>query len=185
MEHSILRRTSKPAIQRAPRNSCHWSKPAEGTLKINVDAAIGKFTSVIAAVARNWRGELIFACSNKANTNVPLQVEAEAIKWVVSLANQLNFVAVLIEGDCLCCYQAIDSKGQEVPWRIRNIIREILISTQMLPSLSFCWVPREANMAAHILAKWSLQNIFVGSFDLGHCPSCLDVVIRKEALTLF
>ena len=35
-------------------------------------------------------------------------------------------------------------------------------------------------MAAHILAKWTLQNVFVGSFDLGHCPSCL-VVIRKEA----
>ena len=37
-------------------------------IKINVDAALNPSNSTIAVVARDWRGELIFACSKKVNT---------------------------------------------------------------------------------------------------------------------
>ena len=51
-----------------------WSCPSLGTMKINFDAAIGKDYSVIAAVARDWRGALVFALSKKANVTVLLEV---------------------------------------------------------------------------------------------------------------
>ena len=43
---------------------------------------------------------------------------------------------------------------------------------------------REANVAAHVLAKWSLSNSYFGSFDVGLGPSCFVSIIRDEALSL-
>ena len=43
---------------------------------------------------------------------------------------------------------------------------------------------REANVAAHVLAKWSLSNNYFGSFDVGLGPPCFVSVIRAEALSL-
>ena len=40
-----------------------WSNPDRGTIKINVDAACNSECSSIAVVARNWRGDVVFACS--------------------------------------------------------------------------------------------------------------------------
>ena len=44
-----------------------------------------------------------------------------------------------------------------------------------------CQVPREANMAAYSLAKWSMQNKFVGTFDYCNCPPCFGYIIKDEA----
>ena len=59
-----------------------WAPPRRLSVKINVDAAIGPFHSSIALVARDWRGDLVFACSKKAKTTFPLQAEAEAVRWL-------------------------------------------------------------------------------------------------------
>uniref|UniRef100_A0A2N9FQH0 Aminoacyl-tRNA synthetase class II (D/K/N) domain-containing protein n=1 Tax=Fagus sylvatica TaxID=28930 RepID=A0A2N9FQH0_FAGSY len=39
-----------------------------------------------AAVARDWRGEMVFSNAKKVNTIIPLQAEAEAILWSCQLA---------------------------------------------------------------------------------------------------
>ena len=51
---------------------------------INCDAAVGKFDLAIAMIARDWRGNLVFAYSIKVNTNIPVQVEAKTLRLVVS-----------------------------------------------------------------------------------------------------
>ena len=43
---------------------------------------------------------------------------------------------------------------------------------------------REANVATHVLAKWSLSNNYFGSFDVGLGPPCFVSVIRAKALSL-
>uniref|UniRef100_A0A2N9F9G4 RNase H type-1 domain-containing protein n=1 Tax=Fagus sylvatica TaxID=28930 RepID=A0A2N9F9G4_FAGSY len=58
-----------------------WSLPAEGWVKINVDAALGDSHSSLAMVVRDWRGTGVLAISRKANTSIPLQAEAEALLW--------------------------------------------------------------------------------------------------------
>ena len=55
------------------------------------------------------------------------------------------------------------------------------ISSFQFLILSFNWVVREANEAAHFFAKWCLLCKFFGSFDLGNSPSCFVDVIRREA----
>ena len=46
---------------------------------------------------------------------------------------------------------------------------------------SVSWVNREANRAAHSLARWSMLNSVFGSFDLGNSPSAFANVILEEA----
>ena len=67
------------------RSVFSWTKQVRGAIKINVDATVGHSYYVLVVVAKVWRGDLIFACSNKANTNSPLQAEVEALRWTVSL----------------------------------------------------------------------------------------------------
>ena len=56
-----------------------WIKPLQRCFKINVDVAVGPSSSVIAAIARDWRGTVVFAQSKKVNTSIPLQAEAKAL----------------------------------------------------------------------------------------------------------
>jgi hypothetical protein len=62
------------------RISCSWKPQDVGQVELNCDVVVGSTHSVIAVVARDWRGNLMFALSKKINTNVPIQDEAEAIK---------------------------------------------------------------------------------------------------------
>jgi hypothetical protein len=72
-----------PLVSVSHSSVTRWIKPLQGCLKINVDAAVGPSSSVIVAVARDWRGIMVFAQSKKVNTFIPLQVEAEALVWRV------------------------------------------------------------------------------------------------------
>ena len=83
-----------------PTELLHARSPARRfSIKINVDAAIGlKFFTVV-AVERDWRGRLVFACSQKVNTTFPLQAEAEAVKWALLLAAKLEVEGIYIESD--------------------------------------------------------------------------------------
>ena len=64
-----------------------------------MDVVVGPHCSSISSIARDWRGELVFACSKRVNTILPLQAEAEAIKWALTLAANLEFEAIIIESD--------------------------------------------------------------------------------------
>lgn len=48
------------------QTSCYsnvWAKPVRPQIKFNVDAACNFGRAAIAAIARDWRGEVVFACS--------------------------------------------------------------------------------------------------------------------------
>ena len=96
------------------------------------------------------------SCSNKANTNSPLQTEAEALKWSVSLTGQMNSSAITFEGDCRICLNIVSKHCHEVLWRIKTITQETIAALEPLPNPTFCWVSRKANIATHTLARWSL-----------------------------
>ncbi|XP_065618736.1 uncharacterized protein LOC112008563 [Quercus suber] len=157
-----------------------WSPPRRFSFKINVDAAIGPLFSSIAAVARDWRGRLVFACSQKVNTTFPLQAEAEAVRWALVLAAKLEAVSVFIESDSKICCDALVNPCQTSPWRIRSIVMEMQVLLFDSSHVFVSWVTRSANMAAHLLAKWSLSCNLFGSFDLGRCPPIFASVVERD-----
>ena len=109
-------------------------------------------------------GDQIFTCLNKANTNSPFQVEVEALRWVISLADQMNSSAITFEGYFQICLNVVSKHCQEVPWRIKTIIQKTIATLESLSNPQVYWVPRKTNLAAHTLVRWSLKN-FIDSFD--------------------
>lgn len=90
----IMKAVAKHKNSRVPLDSLaslvvsgpqNWVPPNCLSIKINVDGVVGPHYSSMAVVVRNWRGELVFACSQKLNTTFPLLVEANAIKWILLL----------------------------------------------------------------------------------------------------
>ena len=67
---------------------------------------------------------------------------------------------------------------------IKTICSDVLALKMNFSNCSFSWVARDANVAAHVIAKWSLSNCYFGSFDVGLGPSCFVSVVRAEALSL-
>ena len=79
LEH--LRASPSPKLSPISQETRKWACPHHEVIKINCDAAVGSDKSFIAIVARDWRGELVFAYTKQVETNVPVQAEAEAINW--------------------------------------------------------------------------------------------------------
>ena len=157
-----------------------WSPTRRFSIKINVDAAIGLKFFNVAAVERDWRGRLVFACSQKVNTTFPLQAEAEAVKWALLLAAKLEVKGIYIESDSKICCDALINPSQASPWRIRSKVMEMQVLLYALSNVFVSWVPRLANMVAHSLAKWSLSCYFFCSFDIGCYPPNFASVVRDE-----
>ena len=59
LEH--LRASPSPNLSPISQGTRKWTSPNHGVIKINCDAALGSDKSFIAIVARDWRGELVFA----------------------------------------------------------------------------------------------------------------------------
>ena len=100
------------------------------------------------------------------------------------MAANLDVDSIFIESDLKTCIDALRCPNQEAPWRIETICNDVLALKLNFSNCSFSWVAREANVAAHVLAKWSLSNNYFGSFDVGLGPPCFVSVIRVEALSL-
>ena len=81
---------------------------------------------------------------------------------------------MIVESDSKDCVDALAPSGKKVPWRIRGICSEILNVISL--------ISREANKAAHSLAKWSFFNNVFGSFDVGFGPPYFEIIIKDEAL---
>ena len=102
------------------------SPPRRSFANINVDVAIGPNYSSLALVARDhWKGDLVFACSQKAKTTFPLQAETKAIRWALSLAAKLETKNFIIETDSKICHDVIHELILPPPWRMTSILANL------------------------------------------------------------
>ena len=118
-------------------------------------------------------------------TIFPLQVEAETIKWALTLVANLEFEAIIIEFDSQVCSNLLSDLETVPPLRIKSICDGSRILLASSPKVSVCWVPRLCNMAPHALAKWSLTCNFFGSFDVGNNLPSFVSIIQGEACLPF
>ena len=143
---------------------------------------MGLDQSFIAIVARDWRGDLIFSMSKRVETNLPIQVEAEAINLATCVAVNYGFEYVVVESDAKTCIDALKGPFDEVPWRISSIIADTFLWAFCGQQFVSRRSPRESNKAAHVLASWCLGKNLSGCFDQGYAPSPFMDVINSDLL---
>ncbi|OVA03843.1 Reverse transcriptase zinc-binding domain [Macleaya cordata] len=133
----------------------HWLPPAEDVIKIHVDRAIGHSNSSCAAIAHN--ANCVFeGCGTQCNPLCsPEEAEAMAFLLGLQLALKMNFTTCIIEGDALNVIRCINDTSTPIPWRIRSIILHIRSLLPSFCSVSFVYVNRACNSAAHVLAKFA------------------------------
>jgi hypothetical protein len=132
-----------------------WSPPSNGFIKLNWDAAINKI--------KGWIGLSIIARDNLGNclgvrslTKI-LQVDAKTAESLAALeavlfAREAGFLDAIFEGDVAHVIAEINSNPPYLS-RSSHILESIHVERQSLHTCSFYFVYREANRAAHCLAK--------------------------------
>ena len=64
----------------------------------------------------------------------------------------------MFEGDAKDCFDALSVQGFQPNWVISNFVCDILALSRAFFSVSFVWVTRVCNSAAHYAAKIALRT---------------------------
>lgn len=155
-----------------------WIKPPSGWLKMNTDAAIdiqGKKVglglvlrdsegSLVAAVATNWSGDY------HPKIAEPISV-SEALKWLKD--RRLNHVQ--IETDSLLVIQGLTNSSTVSYFDL--VLEDVRVLANSFSHISFSFVKRSANMAAHVVARDAVFNADRREWLLLPPPFLSDVLI--------
>jgi ribonuclease HI len=158
-----------------------WKPPPESMLKINWDAAVDSRRGIVGLgiLVRDVGGRVKAACimTKKMVASAP-DAEALAALHAVILANEGKYTGVIFEGDALIVVNALNSPNY-CESTYGHYVEGMKQGLCCLGVSKFVHVKREANMAAHTLAR-AACNHATGSI-LWHCtPSCIDGIIGKE-----
>jgi ribonuclease HI len=163
-------------------SSTRWSPPPEGTVLINVDAAL--FTTSrrmgIGVVIRDHNGVCLAACSElRDEVTAPELAEALAIRHAVSLAGEEGFDKVMVVSDCLSLVQRLNSS--ELDRSIVGVVtQEINFLRSSFSSFTVNHVRRQCNESAHILARLAEQ--FISSVFRNCVPDCIRQTLCNDVL---
>ena len=148
-------RSRKHGTTRIKRHG--WTKPAEGFVCLNVDASFDpdSGTGGTGAIIRDSMGGFITASA----CNIPFvedaeTAEARGLKDGLILANNAGCNKVEIQADCMDVIQTMQQGGNSLG-PAAAIYEECAFLCRNFLSVKFCHCPREANMAADLLATKS------------------------------
>lgn len=87
----------------------------------------------------------------------PVMAEARACLQAVTMAEEMGFQDIIVEGDALTIIRKLNSSVEDKS-NISSLIKEIKGRKHRFRSLSFKYVTREANKAAHGMAQEGRQR---------------------------
>ena len=109
--------------------------------------------SVIAAIARDYKGELIKAWAKTTDNKDPTIAKDDAIYWALELAKIEKFEKISIESDAKVCIDALLCPIDDCPWKIRTFTSLALELAVYFLVCSFYWVKKDANHMADAMTK--------------------------------
>ncbi|KAK5835945.1 hypothetical protein PVK06_011669 [Gossypium arboreum] len=127
-------------------DSSEWKPPENGTIKVNFNASFNYHTrkSCLGVIARNNEGLVMAACTFPwENISDPVMAEARACLQAITMAKEISFQDICIEGDALTVIWKLNSLGED-KFEISSLIREIKESTPKFRRVSFRHIPRVA-----------------------------------------
>nr|GMC92116.1 uncharacterized protein LOC109155154 [Ipomoea batatas] len=142
-------------ITPSPQNDLsRWRKPPPGWVKLNVDVAINKGlnSTGLGFILRNEDGNFLAAKEQKwSGIFQPREAEAisirEALKWI----KVMNVDRVQIETDALLVIQGLNNPKLISSFDL--VLEDIRKLANDFQCISFMFVKRSANTAAHLLAR--------------------------------
>ncbi|KAH9715856.1 putative reverse transcriptase/RNA-dependent DNA polymerase [Citrus sinensis] len=159
------RRIKIPATQIVSQNQSNnqqtWLPPPNGWYKVNVDAAIrpSNQTASLGVVIRDSRAKVVAAAVQNTIYKGDVDcMEAEAINFGIQVAQNTNFLPMIIESDSKEVVDlACNRKGSrtEIFWKIATIQD----SLKRLGRVQIQHVSRSFNRIAHGLAKKALEYV--------------------------
>ncbi|KAM2993814.1 hypothetical protein FF2_045866 [Malus domestica] len=144
----------------ANRPQSQWKKPKFGTIKLNTNAAWcrSSLRAGVGWMGRDFAGLLqIAGGSGTGISHSTAAAEACAIRSALMACIDNGFDEVVIESDALVIIQMLKKESTQ-DYSIECILGDIKILVQRLTSVTFSFVPRESNCAAHSVAKFALQQ---------------------------
>lgn len=134
-----------------------WKRPLSSFVKLNVDASFDadNGTGGSGAIIRDEYGAFIAAsCNNIPFVEDVATAEARGLKDGLILASNVGCNKMEIEADCMEVTVIMNSGGNYLG-PVATIYEECYFHCRNFTSISFPYCPREANMAADLLATKS------------------------------
>lgn len=94
-------------------NSYEWKPPENDTIKINFDASFNQHLRISCSgiIARNKEGLVMAACTFPwENIADPVMVEARACLQAITMAEEMGFQDICVEGDTLTIIHKLNSR---------------------------------------------------------------------------
>lgn len=146
-----------------------WVPPREGILKLNVNASViqGSSTFRVGMILRDYEGHFVQGkCIHIGGEVSPLEVEVfgicEALSWMFARIGQ----TVQVESDSMVVVGAIcNNKANHL--EVENDFNMCRVIMRYRPDLSICYVRKQANETAHLMAHVSCKldsyNLFLSA----------------------
>ena len=122
--------------------------------------------AAIGGVLRGPGNSILDGFSKRISASSPFMSEALAFREACLRIARMNLVNVSVCGDCQYLI-SICSKDLAPPWDCSSVIHDIRVLAKQW-NISFCFVGRERNRAAHWLASRARSNSLIG--DWVGCP---------------
>jgi ribonuclease HI len=158
-----------------------WDPPAEGTIKINVDAAFSPEagSAAVGVVARNHCGGLVAAVSQTIGACRDAE-EAEALAILAGLQLGINYNLNVraLESDCVNAVGNANKLGADSSeyW---SMYSDIKLAKSLLPNCNVSHIRRKLNKAAHSLARLASRS-GVSNLWLQPCPDAILELVNRD-----
>jgi hypothetical protein len=156
-----MQRSNNPHQRTANSTRGHrWSKPEEGTIKINCDANLTRLDRWgLGTICRDSNGELVAAATwDMDGANEPALAEAVALYNAALLALDCCFRDVIFKSDCLKVVDLVNREGLVPRSYLGKIVQGIKRSIRGFRTCRVRHIRREANKPAHALACLALEE---------------------------
>ncbi|KAF5207966.1 hypothetical protein FRX31_002445, partial [Thalictrum thalictroides] len=151
---------------------CTWTRPLQGTIKLNYDAAVKADGSGFGGLLRTSEGHVVCAYSGKGLSSSVYQQELNAVHKGIQLAKDQGFSKIEIASDSLGVIRTIN-RMEDPPWDCQDQVREIREIAVWFEEIRFYHAFRETNRTTDYLAGIGVEAdnfiCFIAPFPVELC----------------
>lgn len=167
---------------RSKAKETKWRKPEANQYKINTYANLSEAnTWRLSAIVRDASGEVFAAATWRMDGFAdPTAAEAFGVYMALEFAAECGFLDVVFETDCEKIVRFLREIETTPNLYVGNVIRGIRFRSTRLRHVSFNFVGRKGNEAAHKLAQHAL--IEPNRIWIEECPTCIVYEIIRDMI---